>query len=270
MIVIATTFRSFGIRENDENQKKFITSLENQSQKFILSVTQFGEVGVSNALANLKFTISECSPPWSLSQVFINSVKKYPHQNIIWSNADLDFEPNFIKKVEGYLQRYDYLTSWPYLKSDGGFKSATEQVKTFFGLDFLAVSSRITEKVSNYAEIYPNKFWGLFEHQIVCYSYLAANKKRGFNMYNDSKVIKHFTPHELIGEPNHYLRKSWQDNLERWHWINESVIRRVWLNFGWVALKFRGTPIKFNFVILKYLFKYFLIKTYKSIVLRKI
>jgi hypothetical protein len=266
MIVIATTFRSFGIGENDKNQKSFITSLENQSKDLVLSVTQFGEVGVSEELVNLTASISECSPPWSLSQVLINAVKKYPNHNIIWSNADLGFEPNFIEKVEDHLQRYDYLTSWPYVKSNGTFKSCTEQVKTFFGLDFLAISNRITQRVSNYAEIYPNKSWGLFEHQIVCYSYLAANRKRGFNMYKESKVIKYFTPHEEIGEPNYFLRKSWQNNLKQWHWIDQRNFRRIWLNFGWVALKFRGTPIKYNFVVLKYLFRYSLIKIYKAIV----
>lgn len=263
MIVIATTFRSFGIGKNDKNQKNFISSLKNQSRDLVLSITQFGEVGIKEQLDNLTTTFIECDPPWSLSQVIINAIKKYPNHNIIWSNADLGFEPNFIEKVEANLLKYDYLTSWPYVKSNGSFKSPTEHVKTFFGLDFLAISNRITQKVSEYAEIFPNQSWGLFEHQIVCYSYLASNRKRGFNMYKESKVIKYVTPHEEIGELNHHLRKSWQDNLKRWNWINSKRYRRIWLNFGWVALKFRGTPIKFNLVIIKYLVKYYFIKLYK-------
>jgi len=263
MIVIATTFRSFGIGDNDLNQKLFIKSLSELSTPIHLVVTQFGEIGVEKELKSINYTLVESTPPWSLSEVFKNAYEKFPNSDIVWTNSDLIFDSNLMNKVLEVLKRFDYATSWPYIDAKNSLDSPLCQVKSFFGLDFLAISKRITNRVSKFVMLYPNKSWGLFEHQIVSYAYLASNKHRGFNLYKSSRVVKLLTPHEQIGEPSYKLRKSWRENLQRWVWVEEGKLRRLWLDFSWVMLKFRGTPVKFVCILI-YLSFTKVLKKYQS------
>lgn len=270
MIVLACTFRSFGQGINDYNQRTFIDSLRKSILPIHLVVTQFGEIGIEQELSGLSYTLLDSNPPWSLSQVFINARNLYPTANIVWTNADLIFEPFFFAHLENALENFDYVTSWPHLLSKRSFSPQISSEVNFSGLDLLGISSRISKRVAEFAEQFPNLSWGLFEHQIVSYAYLASNRRRGLNLFKKSHIVKLLTSHENLNEPNYYLRKTWRENLKRWDWIKHNRFRRLWLDFSWVMLKFKNTPLRFTFVLIYLFYKNKLQKlTYAKLKLRQ-
>ena len=265
MLIIGCSFRAFLGTENDDIQRKFIDSLKRQTIKPHLVVSQFGELNVEDELQGLSYELIQHKPPWSFSQVLINAVTMYPDSNVLISTVDLVFEPNFCQIIDGALQEFQYATCWPYRYNDRDLKNSYELVKNSYGLDFVAISHRISAKMVSQCELYPNISWGLFEHQLVNYSYFASNRKRGINLYKTSPAFRFDTPHITLNEPTHLLRKSWRENRDRWlPWLNLNPTRKIWLQFPWIILKFKKTPIKYQLWLVFFLSQTFLKRIFKN------
>ncbi len=243
MLVIACSFRSFLGGSNDAIQRAFIDSLRNQSSPYHLIAVQFGESNVECELKGIKHSLVNIDGPWGHSKVLSTAISTFPNHNIVHTSVDVVLPEEFSRVVGDALVDYDFCTSWPY-STQGSIESKLSMARNSLCLDLIGFSSRITGKVQNLANSYPNIGWGLTEHLFVNFAFYSAGKKKGINLNKSLQISRYLTPHLELDEQNFKLRDQWRKNKARWEpWLSVYPHRRAWISIFWVLLKFKKTPL---------------------------
>lgn len=249
-VVIACTFRSFNGGPNDSIQKNFLDCLSQQTIPVRLVVTQWGEIGVREALteSGIAFELVEkARGKWSHTEVLRNAVMYSSSSAIMWTTSDITFADNFIETfITNPKIDSGFATSWPHYS----INSESElRIRPYSELDFVFLSSKIASQVSNLLDATPNIGWGLFENQLT-WACKKISGKRGLNLIRKVRAIKTDNPRVELSELPETLRLDWLANKERWLGSLPGL-KQIWLLTSWSVLRYSGTPHKFKVIATK-------------------
>ena len=229
-IILCTTFRDFTGSSNDDIQKKFLTSIEDQSYKdFEVVVTLFGEKNVRNELNKYSFMTSFYDGStgdyrYTLSDVINNAIdyafEEYNDFILLWTTCDVIFEVDFFKNVVLAMEKSEVGTSHPHLSySSIEDYSLTRNInfgELFSGFDLIFFSSRFIDlRIRELLKDFKFYDWGVFEHFLISLAELKSRrgqKVKLINIFESSKIIKIENDRVLTNEPNSFLIKSHQRN----------------------------------------------------------
>ncbi|QTA38496.1 hypothetical protein JYK00_02965 [Thermosipho ferrireducens] len=260
-IFLCTTFRDFNGTENDEIQRQFLRSIENQNYKnFELVVTLFGEKKVQQEVEKYMFKSAFFHDKaghykYSLSQVLMNGIK-YALANeenfiILWSTADIIFTNNFFETIIKNYKKNLLGTSHPHVifpSIEDFHKKTNKKVKLSKGFDLIyfdnvfLTNELVVESISNY------KFYdyGIFEHFLISLNELN-HKCNMINIFEEARVYKIENDRKLTQESQQFLSNSHKRNSAIFNrFLNEHKISRKYFNLTYCHLKFKITRNKFS------------------------
>lgn len=278
-IIVCTTLREFRGNDNDEIQRKFLESLENQDYKnFDLIVTMFKEKNVESEVKkfnlNSVFFREEIGEKYRYShtKVLLNGIK-YALANfnefiVLWTTSDVIYPKNFFSII---LERYNKNligTSHPHIVYPSILdflegKRSKESLHEGFDLIYFDSIFLSNKLVLDSIENYTFYDWGLFEHFLIALNELNKTASM-INLYYDVKVSKIENNRRLTRETKEFLENSWKNNfkiLNNFLYKNNIKTNYFSLVYCHSRFKFKTNKIKFYHYIkfrkdfMKYCFK---------------
>jgi len=262
-IIVCSTFRDFKGTENDEIQKVFLRSLENQTYKnFEIVVTLFGEKNVKREVEKFNFdsyfydSVVDSNYRYSLTKALLNTVehanKKYDDYLILWTTCDVIYDDNFFETIINHYSVNTIGTSHPHttfssLKKFGN-KEDNKNCKLFSGFDLIYFDKKFLEnpKIKSSIEKYIFNDWGVFEHFLIALNELSTNVKM-INIYEESKINKIENDRELTNEPNQFLINSHRLNSIVFNnFLEDMRISNEYFDLTYCHLKFNISTKKFG------------------------
>ena len=246
-IIIATTFRDFQGSINDEIQKNFLKSLEQQdNKKFKLVYTVFQEKNVEKEIDKYNFESLVCYSNlklyrFSLSEVFLNAIKVAQKEDIIlWTTSDVIYEINFFSNLIKQAQKYETGTCHPHkiypsLKSFKNKENSKSNARSGFDLIFFRAKVLKNEEILGILKKYRNYDWGLFEHFLASLSILKDFKR--CNLYFQNSIHKIENDRKPNKESKEWLKNSWLNNKKtldsflKDHNISDSVYNLMYCHY---------------------------------------
>ena len=262
-IIVCSTFRDFKGTENDEIQKVFLKSLENQTYKnFEIVVTLFGEKNVQNEVEKFKFdsyfydSVVDSNYRYSLTKVLLNTIehanKKYDDYIIFWTTCDVIYDSNFFETIINNYNTNTIGTSHPHATFSSlmkfEHKEENKNGKLFSGFDLIYFDKEFLEnpKVKSSIEKYVFNDWGVFEHFLIALNEFSNNLNM-INIYEQSKINKIENDRELTNEPNQFLINSHKLNSIVFNtFFSENKISNEYFDLTYCHLKFNITIKKLN------------------------
>lgn len=261
-IIVATTFRDFKGTENDEIQRMFLKSLENQTYKnFELVVTLFGEKNVQSEVEKFSFksffipAILKKKYRYSLTKVVLNAIK---HANskekdflILWTTCDVIYENNFFETIIKNYKNNIIGTSHPHIiySSISNFNKKIgkkEKLDSGFDLIYFDKSFLSDHKVTYALEKYIFYDWGVFEHFLIALNELNKNSNM-VNIYEESKAYKISNDRKLTNESDQFLINSWKLNSITFNkFLEENKITKEYFDLTYCHFRFKLTANKFK------------------------
>ena len=257
-ILLCSTFRDFKGTENDEIQKMFLTSIENQSYKnYELVITLFGERNVQKELEkyNLKSTFVNGSVKddyrYSLTHVVLNALCYAEEQEqdfiVLWTTCDVIYDSDFFEVIVNNYRQNTIGTSHPHTTfssiSDYKQKNNNKKGKLSRGFDVIYFDKYFLEntKVRNSIEKYVYNDWGIFEHFLISLNELNIGCQM-YNIYEESKIYKIENNRELTNEPNQFLINSHKLNSAIFtDFLTTSNITTKYFDLVFCHIKFKLT-----------------------------
>jgi len=262
-IIVCFTCRDFKGTENDEIQKLFLKSIENQTYKnFEVVVTLFGEKNVRDEVKKFKFdsyfydSVVDSNYRYSLTKVLLNAIehasRKYDDYVIVWTTCDVIYDSNFFETIINNYNTNIIGTSHPHttFSSLMKFKHKEENKngKLFSGFDLIYFDKEFLEKpkVKSSIEKYVFYDWGVFEHFLIALNELSNNSNM-INIYEQSKINKIENVRELTNEPNQFLINSHKLNSSVFNtFLDDNKISNEYFDLTFCHLKFNITTKKLN------------------------
>lgn len=262
-IIVCCTFRDFNGTENDEIQRAFLRSLENQTYKnFEMVVTLFGEKNVQNEVKKFKFdyyfydSVVNSNYRYSHTKVLLNAIehanKKYDNYIILWTTCDVIYESNLFETIIKNYKTNIIGTSHPHITFPSLTKFEEKEEdrkgKLFSGFDLIYFDKKFLEnqRVKSSIEKYVFNDWGVFEHFLIALNEFSNNVNM-INIYEESKVIKIENDRELVNELNQFLINSHKLNSAVFNsFLSENKISKEYFDLAYCHLKFTITKNKFR------------------------
>jgi len=263
-IIVCTTFRDFKGSENDEIQRMFLKSLENQTYKnFELVVTLFGEKNVQSEVKKFNFksffynSDIENKYRYSLTKVILNAIKhsssnKEENFLILWTTCDVIYENNFFATIiKNYKNNvigtiHPHITYSSILKFNEKNTNKKEQLFSGFDLIYFDKEFLSNHKIKYSFENYIFYDWGVFEHFLIALNELNKSSNM-INIYKESKIYKIENDRELTNEPNQFLINSHRLNSITFNkFLDENKITKKYFDLTYCHIKFKLTVNKFK------------------------
>ena len=275
-IVILTTMRDFSGGPHDEIQKAFLNSIEiNNYKNFKVYINIFNEQNIIKNLNDKNYIIflknnkddfeNGIDYKYSWSKVFINFLEyidknELKNQILIWSTADVIFEPYFFELIVNIFnkQPYSCATSLPHkiytnledFKRNKSFKyewlDGGLDVIIFDGVVFDLYFDNILNDFKNYLNIN----YGYFEHFLT-----AIGKKYFKNLINlwpytkISKILNQPTDPNVMKSTPQWVSKSMEFNkISFYNFLNDNKIYYDELYY-WSYYKIDGFKNKMYFIV---------------------
>ncbi len=282
--IVCTTFRDFKGTENDEIQRAFLKSLENQTYKnFEVVVTLFSEKKVKEEVGKFKFdsyfynSVVDIKHRYSLTKVLLNAIdhankKMYYNYIILWTTCDVIYDYNFFETIIRYYNSNIIGTSHPHIifPSLKDFENKkNKSISLFSGFDVIYFDKEFLQipEVKLSIEKYIFNDWGFFEFFLIALNEFS-NTVRMINIYEESKVYKVENNRFLTNESNEFFLNSYKLNFIIFNkFVTENKIVTDYFDLTYCHLKFDLTINKFKhyFEFSNDIFKYVLRKIKKSI-----
>jgi len=254
-IIICTTFRDFNGSENDEIQKAFLKSIENQTyQNFELVVTLFGEKNVQKEVEKFNFKSSFFNSSieghrYSLTKVILNAIDQAEKENglylIFWTTCDIIYDDNFFEIVIKNYTNNIIGTSHPHITFSSLAKyneKINNKEKLFSGFDLIYFDKFfLNHKIKDAIKNYTFNDWGVFEHFLISLNEL--NKESNMiNIYEESKVYKIENDRELTNELDQFLMNSHKLNSVVFNkFLDENNITSEYFDLAFCHFRFKIT-----------------------------
>ena len=227
-------------------QQRFLNSIKEQNyDKFILNVVQFGETGIEDELIRnqLNYRYTDLGNQlFSHTKVMLHALKSFPESKIIWTTVDIELPAGFLKAASSDLDTEWMLLCHPHVVDGYQHKSNYETWKHFqgSGIDLVGFSPEACKSIENDLRTYHNKGWGGFEHQLVAFGH--SNKPTSKTMKNLAPKFylkKTTNPSESLGETSQRQQSQWNDNYQRWEpWLKKRRGNRKYLDLKYCVLVF--------------------------------
>jgi hypothetical protein len=225
-IYIATTFREFDDSANDEIQRVFLSSLQNQSYKnWQLVVTVFHEKTVKNVVRSIIpdaiiMKTDAVGYKFSLTDVLLNAIRVASNDKksvIMWTTCDVVFENNFLENIIRNYSRSFSGTSHPHMIysnledlkniNNNFIYKYTEGIDTVFFSTNILASARVTGIIEKYKFVN----WGCFEHFLVGIAMRYSDRR--INLRDISCILKIINDREANNESKEYFEECININL---------------------------------------------------------
>jgi len=266
-IFICTTLRDFNNTRNDEIQKLFLKSIENQTYKNIeLLISLFGEKNVQDEIRKYSFKSvffqnKLDNYKYSHTSVVSNALKYANSQAteyiLLWTTADVIYPIDFFEKVlKNYYNRPTMGTSHPHelYESITDFqnnKKKKNKTNLFSGFDLLYFDSKFLNNplVNNFITNVYFYNWGIFEHFLISLNEFVDNVTM-INLYEEVKCYKIENNRKLTNETNNFLVESHKINSETFlNFLKENKITLNYFDLAFCNLKFKTTKSNLRYYL---------------------
>ncbi len=255
-IIICSTFRDFQGSKNDEIQKIFLKSIENQTyENFELVVTLFGEKNVQKEVEKFNFKSSFFNGSidryrYSLTQVILNAIDQAEKETgsylIFWTTCDVIYDDNFFEIVIKNYKNNIIGTSHPHTIFSSlakyNEKIDNKNGKLFSGFDLIYFDKDfLNYKVKDAIKNYIFNDWGVFEHFLISLNEFSKESNM-INIHEESKIYKIENDREITNEPNQFLMNSHKLNAVVFNkFFDENNITNEYFDLTFCHLNFNIT-----------------------------
>lgn len=261
-IYICTTFRDFVGSDNDDIQKLFLKSIQEQTyQNYEVVVTTFGEKNVESVVRSYFPTKSRFIDVklekyrYSLSDVFINGVNVALGDKdsiLVWSTGDVIWDKNMLEEIVNYYRPGFAGVCHPNIVSTtlDNYRAGKHKVYPINrGIDFMFFDAELFRNKKTYGYLEKCRFyeWGVFEHFVAGIAGVVA--KTRINVFPVSKVYKIENDRTVNNETKAYLRKCLAMNrkvLNRFVHMSKSSENLLKLDY----CHYLYEPVKWNWMLI--------------------
>jgi len=224
-IYICTTFRDFVGSDNDDIQKLFLKSIQEQTyQNYEVVVTTFGEKNVESVVRSYFPTKSRFinvhleKYRYSLSDVVINGVNAALEDAgsiLVWSTGDVIWDKNMLEEIAKYYKPGFSGICHPNIVSTtiNNYQAGKYEVFPIYrGIDFMFFDAELfrNKKIYGYLDRFRFYEWGAFEQFLAGIAEVASDTR--INVFPVGKVYKIENNRAVNNETIEYLRKSGKSN----------------------------------------------------------